>query len=227
MHENLLLRKVKAYTADQVFTGDEWLNHHAVIIDNGMIVDVAPAASLQENIITEKLEGCFLAPAFIDLQIYGAHEKLLAVYPEADSLFKLNEYCNNGGAAFCLPTVSTNTYEVLYKCIDAIKDYWNKGGQGILGFHIEGPWINPVKKGAHIESLIHSPSLKQVEDLLNYGKGVIKIITLAPEVCSKEVMDCILSITSLYQRDIVMQPITRRWIVLPAALLPSHIYITP
>jgi N-acetylglucosamine-6-phosphate deacetylase len=62
-----------------------------------------------------------------------------------------------------------------------------------LGFHIEGPWINPAKRGAHIESLIHSPSLQQVQELLSYGKGVIKMITLAPEVCSKEVIDLILS----------------------------------
>lgn len=187
------LRATKAYIADRIFTGDSWLNNHAIIVDKETIIDVVASVSLDKEMTAEHFPGCFLAPAFIDLQIYGAHKKLLAVYPEADSLFKLNEYCNNGGAAFCLPTVSTNTYEVLYKCIDAIKDYWNKGGQGILGFHIEGPWINPVKKGAHIESLIHSPSLKQVEDLLNYGKGVIKIITLAPEVCSKEVIDCILS----------------------------------
>ena len=58
---------------------------------------------------------------------------------------------------------------------------------------MEGPWINPIKKGAHIESLIHSPSVKNVIDLLNYGNGVIKMITLAPELCSKELIDLILS----------------------------------
>lgn len=158
-----------------------------------MITDIVPSALLNSNINTEKFPGCFMAPAFIDLQIYGAYGKLLAVYPEADSLFKLNEYCNSGGAAFCMPTVATNAYEVFYQCIDAVKDYWSKGGEGILGLHIEGPWINPVKRGAHFESLIHSPSVKQAEELLSYGKGIIKIITLAPEVCSKEVIDLILS----------------------------------
>ncbi|HLG41156.1 MAG TPA: N-acetylglucosamine-6-phosphate deacetylase, partial [Chitinophagaceae bacterium] len=132
-----------------------------------------------------------IAPAFIDLQIYGALGKLLVVYPEADSLFKLKEYCNKGGAAHFLPTASTNTYEVFYQCIDAVKDYWEKGGDGVPGLHIEGPWINPVKRGAHVESLIHTPTLKQVKELLDYGKGVIKMITLAPEVCGKEIIDLI------------------------------------
>jgi N-acetylglucosamine-6-phosphate deacetylase len=134
-----------------------------------------------------------LAPAFIDLQIYGAYGKLLAVYPEADSLVKLNEYCRSGGAALCLPTVATNTYEVFHRSIDAVRDYLEQGGKGILGIHLEGPWINPSKRGAHLENQIHSPSFEQAKDLLEFGKGVIKMITLAPEVCSQEVIDLVLS----------------------------------
>jgi N-acetylglucosamine-6-phosphate deacetylase len=187
------LSGLKAYIADRIFTGETWLNDYTVLTDGGIISDVVPSASVNKEIAVEHFPGRFLAPAFIDLQIYGAYGKLLAVYPEADSLFKLNEYCNKGGAAYCMPAVATNKYQVFYHCIDAVKDYWQKGGRGILGLHIEGPWINPAKRGAHIESLIHSPSVKQAKELLTYGKDVIKIITLAPEVCSKEVIDLILS----------------------------------
>ena len=82
---------------------------------------------------------------------------------------------------------------MFYKCIVAVKEYWSNGGEGILGLHLEGPWINPVKRGAHIESLIHPSTIQETEELLNYGKGVIRMITLAPEVCSKEILDLILS----------------------------------
>ena len=184
---------IKIYKADKLFTGESWLYDHAVVTKAGVIHEIIPASSLPGNISAENFPGCFIAPAFIDLQIYGAYKKLFAAHPETDSLYKLNEYCNKGGAAYCLPTVATNTADVFYKCIDAIKTYWNEGGEGILGLHIEGPWINKAKKGAHIESLIHSPTIKEVEELLNHGKEVIKIITLAPEVCSKEVIDYILS----------------------------------
>lgn len=182
-----------AYTADRIFSGENWLTERAIVTDNGKIADIVPLSSLDPSIKVKKFEGCFIAPAFIDLQIYGAHKRLLSVYPEADSIFKLKEYCNSGGAAWFQPTISTNTYEVFYKGIDAVKDYWNKGGDGVPGLHIEGPWINKIKRGAHIESLIHSPSLQQAKALLDYGKGVIKMITLAPEVCSKEVIDLVLS----------------------------------
>lgn len=188
-----MARTLKAYIADQIFTGDSWLSHHAVIVENNKIKELIPVQSLPSSIATEQFDECILAPAFIDLQIYGAYGKLLAVYPETDSLAKLKEYCEEGGAAFCMPTVATNTLEVFYNCIDAIRDYWSKGGEGILGLHLEGPWINPVKRGAHIESLIHTPSIKEVDELLNYGKDVIKIITLAPEQCDKEIIDRILA----------------------------------
>ena len=183
----------KIYIADRIFTGENWLTNHAIVVENGGIDAVVPVSSLSSAQHIEQFNNCFIAPALIDLQIYGAYGKLLAVYPEADSLFKLKEYCEKGGAAFCLPTVATNKKEVFYKCIDAVKDYWSNGGEGVLGLHLEGPWINPVKRGAHIESLIHPPTIKEAEELLNYGKGIIRMITLAPEVCSKEVIDLILS----------------------------------
>jgi N-acetylglucosamine-6-phosphate deacetylase len=181
------------YIADRIFTGQEWLEDHAILVEENLIKDVMPSSSLPENIPKKVFPGCSVAPAFIDLQIYGAYGKLLAAYPEAGSLFKLSKYCRKGGAVFCLPTIATNKAEVFHRSIDAVKDYWKQGGKGVLGLHTEGPWINPVKRGAHIESLIHSPSLKEAEELLNYGKGVIKMITLAPEVCSKEIIDLILS----------------------------------
>jgi N-acetylglucosamine-6-phosphate deacetylase len=183
----------KIYLADRIFTGEKWLNDHSVIVEDGIIHSVVPYSSLKNTEDIERFDDCIIVPAFIDLQIYGAYGKLLAVFPETESLNKLVEYCNKGGAVFCLPTVATNTKEVFYKCIDAIKSYWEKGGKGVLGLHIEGPWINSEKRGAHIKELIHFPSLKEVIELLEYGKGVIKMITLAPEVCDKEIIELILS----------------------------------
>ncbi len=187
------MSEIKAYTADHIFTGENWLKDHVVIVENSNIKELIPSSAMPGDMVVEAFNDCIIAPAFIDLQIYGAYGKLLAVFPEADSLFKLNKYCRKGGAVYCLPAVATNTKDVFYKCIDAVKDYWGQKGGGILGLHIEGPWINPAKRGAHIEKQIHAPTKKEVEELLEYGKGVIKMITLAPEICSKEILEIILS----------------------------------
>ena len=180
------------FTADKIFTGTDWLPDHSIITENELIVDVLPVVSLSPDTVVTK-HSQIIAPAFIDVQIYGAAGKLFATYPTTGSLQKLYEHCVAGGTHYFLPTAATNTIEVFYKCIDAIKSYWDQNGKGVLGLHIEGPWINKLKRGAHIESLIHSPTLDEVKELLAYGKGVIKMITLAPEVCSKEVIDLILS----------------------------------
>jgi N-acetylglucosamine-6-phosphate deacetylase len=182
----------KTYTADRIFTGTQWLTNHAVVINNDSIRDIVSASDVQQG-HAEHLGNVIIAPAFIDLQIYGAADRLLAVYPEPESLSLLHDYCYKGGAALCLPTVATNTPEVFHNCINAVRRYWENGGEGVAGLHLEGPWINGEKRGAHIASLIHTPSLQEVNDLLEYGKGVIKMITLAPECCSKEVIDLILS----------------------------------
>jgi len=178
-------------SANKIFTGTKWLTDHSIIVEDEMIVDVV-STSLNSASAHQQVYSS-LVPSFIDLQIYGAEGKLLAVYPEADSLFKLFDYCKAGGALHFMPTVATNSYDVFYTCIDAVKDYWKQGGKGCLGLHVEGPWLNPAKRGAHIESFIHCPTVEEVEKLLDYGKDVIKIITIAPEVCSDEVIRLIQS----------------------------------
>lgn len=172
------------YSAKKIFTGQKWLTNKALIIEDNRIVKIEAIANpLHEKIV----------PAFIDNQIYGAHDLLFSTYQNVESLKALYHHCTSNGTAYFLPTVATNSYEVLFNCIDAIKQYNLQEGKGCIGLHVEGPWINTLKKGAHIANLIHEPTIKQVKELLNYGKGTIKLITLAPECCSKAVIKLIQS----------------------------------
>jgi N-acetylglucosamine-6-phosphate deacetylase len=185
---DITIAMITAYTANRIFTGTTWLDNHVIVVDEGVIVALLPKQNLPSAILVKDFGNCFIAPSFIDIQLYGAAGKLLAVHPTADSLFKLYDHCIKGGTTHFLPTVATNTIDVFHHCIDAVKDYWQQGGKGAIGLHVEGPWINKARRGAHIEALIHSPTLEEVQALLGYGKGVIKMITLAPEVCSIEVV---------------------------------------
>jgi N-acetylglucosamine-6-phosphate deacetylase len=182
-----------ALLPERVFTGTQWMKDHAVLVADGTVQAVVPATEVDDNCRKIDLSGHTLAPAFIDIQIYGAHKKLLAVYPGADTLKLTYDYCKSGGATLYLPTVATNTLSVMHRCIDAVRAYWQEGGEGVWGLHLEGPWINEAKRGAHIKELIHPPTLQEVNELLLYGKDVIRMITLAPEVCSPEVIALIQS----------------------------------
>lgn len=181
-----------AYLCKKIFTGTQWLANHAVITQNRVIEKVVPVDEIDSTANRIDLGDNLLAPAYIDLQIYGANKKLLSVYPAADAFQDLHDYCLAGGAPLFQPTVATNTLDVFYRCIDAARQYRQLGGKGMIGLHLEGPWLNPDKCGAHNKEWIHEPGYKEAEELLDYGKGVITMITLAPEVCSEEVIRLIL-----------------------------------
>jgi N-acetylglucosamine-6-phosphate deacetylase len=81
--------------------------------------------------------------------------------------------------------------DIIYASIEAVKAYKAAGGKGCIGLHLEGPWIHTSKKGAHDASVIHMPDIKEVESILAYGKGVISMITLAPEICTPAIIKTI------------------------------------
>ncbi len=175
----------KTIKATRIFTGDEWLSAHTVVVENGIIQSLQPTVDVDGD-------GSFLAPAFIDVQVYGAAGKLFSAHPTAETLRLMGDVFRQQGTALFQPTLATNTIAVFKQAIDAVRQYWDEGGTGVHGLHLEGPWLNPAKRGAHIESLIHPPTAAEAKDLLEYGKGVIKMITVAPEVCSDEVIALLL-----------------------------------
>lgn len=181
-----------AYTAEKIFTGREWLEGYVVLVEDTVIADVVPQAEVAKDVEIKRLEGK-LVPGLIDVQVYGAGGKLLSVYPEAATLRTMYEVFVAEGTVLFQPTVATNTMPVFRKCIDAVRDYWNKGGKGVHGLHLEGPWLNAEKRGAHIKEWIHAPDASEVEEILEYGKGVVTMVTLAPEICSNEIISKIQS----------------------------------
>ena len=181
------------YSAQRIFTGEKWIEDAVIIAEDGIVIEILPKEKTGAFIQPIDFGDALIVPAFIDLQIYGANKKLLAVYPTVDALHDLYEYCKKGGAVLFQPTLATNTPDVFYRGIDAVRQYWKQEKKGIIGLHLEGPWLNPEKRGAHPKELIHAPSVKEVGELLEYGKGVISMITIAPEVCSAEVIEMIQS----------------------------------
>ncbi|MGZ3922247.1 MAG: N-acetylglucosamine-6-phosphate deacetylase [Flavisolibacter sp.] len=180
-------------SAERIFTGTEWLTDHAIILQNGFIENIVRKAEVGSEKEVRHFAECSIVPALIDVQVYGAGGKLLAIYPEAETLQLMYDKFIVDGTCLFLPTLATNTIEVFKKAVDAIRLYWNRSGKGVYGLHLEGPWLNQLKRGAHVKELIHAPAVEEVRDLLEYGKGVIKMITVAPEVCSDEVISLVRS----------------------------------
>jgi N-acetylglucosamine-6-phosphate deacetylase len=173
------------YSTKALFTGSEWLNDVVVHIENDVVVGINQKGFDANSAIP------FIVPAFIDLQLYGAGGKLLSEFPEKETIEKIYNACLEGGTGFFQPTIASQSVDVIYASIDAVKAYNAAGGKGCIGLHLEGPWIHANKKGAHHASVIHAPDIKEVNSILAYGADAISMITLAPEVCSPGIIKTI------------------------------------
>ena len=176
----------------RIFTGSGIETDKSILVDDAIIEDIITRADLPENYTIIDLKGSHIAPAFIDLQIYGGNGKMFSHELSIESLQSTYEYCLSGGCAHFMVTMATNSIENFLKGIDTVQEYWDKGGKGVLGLHLEGPYINAAKKGAHIERYIKKPALEEVQLLVNRKKGVVKMITIAPELCDENVVDYLL-----------------------------------
>src|ERR1700710_321397 len=116
--------KTIAYTNAAIFTGEIWLDNKVVLIKNETIVDIVSAKYLNSDFEIVDCHGKVLAPAFIDLQIYGAGGQLFSAYPTVEALRLLAEHNLQFGTLQCLVTIATQTLDVIYACLDAIKKYW-------------------------------------------------------------------------------------------------------
>lgn len=182
-----------AFYNGTVFTGDRFINGHAVLVNNGMIETIVPAADIAADIDRYDLQGNLLVPAFIDLQLYGGNGLLFSQTLNEEAILATDAYCVSGGCTRFLLTMATNSVDIFLKGIDVAKTFLQKNSNsGLLGLHLEGPYINPVKRGAHLLQHIKQPTLDEVKLLLDNGEGIVKMMTLAPEQCSDEVINLLL-----------------------------------
>lgn len=168
----------RAITAETIFTGNEQIKGKALLIENDHIKAIVAEAELPGDIEILNYPGSYVAPGLIDLQIYGGGGFLFSNDPSVEALHAMTMALLKTGTTGFLITLATNSMDVFRKAIDVVK---NNPHPAVLGLHFEGPYINPVKKGAHLEQFIKKPELDEIKALVDYAGGVIKMMTLAPE----------------------------------------------
>ncbi len=181
-----------ALIAREIFTGREIQTGKAILVRQGKVVDMVAVSAIPADFRQRELPGYLLAPAFIDLQIYGGNGRLFSAELTTEALEAVYEYCLQGGCTQFLITLATNSTERFIRGMDVARDYRAGGGKGLLGVHLEGPYINPAKKGAHIEKFIKKPTTAELSYLLEKGKDLLRMMTLAPECCDPASIEMLL-----------------------------------
>ncbi len=181
-----------AFIAREIFTGRDIQTGKAVLTRDGKITDIVPVVDIPSNYRIRELPGHLLAPAFIDLQIYGGNGLLFSAELSTDALEATYEYCLEGGCTQFMITLATNSIDKFLRGLEVAREYRTGGGKGLLGVHLEGPYINPAKRGAHLGKFIKTPTPEEIGLLLQKGKDTFRMMTLAPECCDRACIDLLL-----------------------------------
>ena len=183
------------YINARVFTGEHILERAGVTVDNGRITEVRndrDRLTANEAIPAIDLQGLSLAPAFIDLQVYGGNGKLFNNEPTVETIQKTWESVKKGGASHFQITLSCSPPETMWEAVEACRKYRVGGGEGLLGLHLEGPYFNPEKRGAHPLQHIRKPNPVEVAGLIERCKGAVRYMTVAPEQFDDGSLDLLL-----------------------------------
>ena len=167
-----------------IYTGEEIVRDKYIIIDGKKIKEIRD--NITGDIEVVDLGGKIIAPSFIDLQVNGCGGVLFNDDISREALSRMNDTNIKSGCTSFLPTLITTSDENIKKAIKLIEDNNNMEDIGVLGLHIEGPYISIPKKGIHNPQYVRVLSDEMVELIAEKGSDISKIMTIAPEVAKKE-----------------------------------------
>src|SRR3984957_10619313 len=133
------------------------------------------------------LEGQLLAPGFIDVQVNGGGGVLFNDDPSPESIQAIGAAHRRFGTTGFMPTLISDDLETIGRAIDAVQSALDAAMPGVLGIHIEGPFLNWSRRGVH-----DSKHLRQLDagsvSLLSRLRGGRTVVTLAPEMTTPDIV---------------------------------------
>jgi N-acetylglucosamine-6-phosphate deacetylase len=167
-----------ALRPDRVLTPSGFERDRAVIVEGDRIVAVVPSSEIpaRQEI---RLDGDLL-PGFIDLQVNGGGGVLFNDEPTVEGVAAIAAAHRRFGTTGLFPTLISDDLEVVGRAVAAVEAAIAAGVPGVLGIHLEGPFLNPDKKGIHNASKFRRLDDAAI-DLLTSLRGGRTLITLAPE----------------------------------------------
>ncbi|MGF7214890.1 N-acetylglucosamine-6-phosphate deacetylase [Spirosoma lacussanchae] len=176
-----------------VFTGNEWLPGASVRLTNGRIQELTtdPVTASDDDVLD--INGDYLVPGLIDLQLYGGSHLFLNDQPTPDTVRHIYDTHARNGTTSLLPTIHSTSLDLMQQAMAAVQTVRHENPFGVPGIHAEGPYFNPIKRGAHSAAYVRTPAEGELETLFGTNADIIRILTLAPEILTPS------------QRDIIQQ----------------------
>lgn len=169
-----------AFTNGRILTDNGFETGVSVIVEDGHIVAVVPGEP-PKNAQVVDLAGRYLVPGFIDTQVNGGGDVLFNDEPTVAGLRRIAAAHRRYGTTGMLPTLISDDVEVMRRAIDATRDAIVQHVPGVLGVHLEGPYLNAARKGVHDPSKFHTPGPEELDLVASLGDAGVTLVTLAPE----------------------------------------------
>ena len=170
-----------------IITPFHLLNGKAIIVEKGRIKEIVNKEELITATLTEAevIEGKdkFIVPGYIDIHVHGGggSDVMDGDYEAVNQIAIAHSHF---GTTSFLPTTMTMSKDKIIRSLRSICEAVRKGTAGaeILGIHMEGPYINPEKKGAQKEEDIKKISLEEFSEFNQASGNLIRLVTIAPEM---------------------------------------------
>lgn len=175
------------FLVDYCLTPHERIPRAGILCEGERVLAVGGSSAFTQEmgLRVVELDGVYAVPGFVDTHIHGAgkFDSSLAAEPGQDIKSMCETLVSHGITAF-LPTIVSNTSEKMMATLAALADAIEGGDCPCepVGVHVEGPFINPEKRGAQATSYIREVDLGEARELLAAARNHIKIMTLAPEL---------------------------------------------
>ncbi|WP_417451056.1 N-acetylglucosamine-6-phosphate deacetylase [Kordiimonas sp.] len=176
-----------ALTEARTFIGPRWTDEIALVLEGDTIKELRKTTDLPQDMKKYPLGGQMLMPGFIDVQVNGGGGVLFNDAPTAEGIGKIAEAHRRYGTTGLLPTLISDDLTVVDKAMRAAEQAIEEGVAGILGIHIEGPFLASAKKGVHDASKFRAID-EQAFKLLTSLKHGITLVTIAPETTTPEMI---------------------------------------
>jgi N-acetylglucosamine-6-phosphate deacetylase len=177
---------MQALCPTRLLTPEGFESDRCLLIEDGRISALVPIAQCPARVERLTLEGD-LVPGFIDLQVNGGGGVLFNDEPTVEGIEAIGRAQGKFGTTGFLPTLISDDLEIVDRGMRAVEAAIEQGVPGVLGIHIEGPFISTEKRGIHDVSKIRQIGAEAVELLTSLRRGVT-LVTLAPEAASPEVI---------------------------------------
>ena len=149
-----------------------------VVVEDGFIVAVLHGDPPSGDLID--LDGGYLVPGFIDAQVNGGGGVLFNNDTSVDAINAIGRAHRRFGTTGFLPTLISDDAAVMQRAITATRDAIEQGVPGVLGIHLEGPYLAPARKGTHDDAKFRVPDADEIAMATSLDNG-ISLLTLAPE----------------------------------------------